>query len=195
MEYNNEQNFQEQNSHEDAVILKEKKESSTAWVWYLILILLLLGLLGWFAFIKGFGTKKVDFSQIHLDDIDNPIDPEQIPSVVLDEANAPIDTIEVKTLEGFPVRKQLVVKGSLSNGCVYLNEPNILRSGNNFYVNLTTRQEGELCTEALVPYSKVIDVDVLGLPAGVYNISVNGRETQFEIEQDNKIDFSAGSEK
>ncbi len=195
MEYNNEQNFQENKKHEEAVFLKEKNESSFSWVWYLILILLLLGLLGWFGFIKGwFGTKDKKV----LSSTENPVNmniDNRFDGAERDQVNAPIENITINTLEGFPVQKQLIVEGSLSGGCTYLNEPDVVRSGNNFYVNLTTRQEGEACTTALVPYKRVIDIDVLGLPAGVYTLSVNGREVQFEIEQDNKIDFMAGAEK
>ncbi len=191
MEYN-EQNFEQQ----EPVVFKEKNESSSSWVWYLILALLILGLLGWFGFIKGWFGGKKPVQKKPMTQVNQLNDKKNNP--LLEDAqniNAPIDSIKINTLEGFPVQKQLVVEGFLLGGCTYLNEPKVIRSGNDFYVNLTTYQEGEMCTTALVPYKRVIDIDVLGLPAGTYRVSVNGRETQFEIEQDNKIDFGAGAEK
>lgn len=191
MEYNN-----DSIQVNEPVILKEKKSSSHN-LWYLILILLLLGLLGWFAYIKGwFGSKTtVPGNQVF------PVEPnggigdgaESLDNLL--QSNAPVDSIVINSLESFPVQKTLRVTGNLPDGCTYLNDPQVIRSGNAFYVNLTTRREGETCTQALVPYERNIALDVVGLPAGVYTVSINGKTTQFELEQDNKIDFSAGSEK
>lgn len=191
MEYNENKNFEETNSFEqDSVILREKnKENKNLWYW--LIAILLLCLLGWYGYTAGWFAKSTS-NILPLDtDMTEQVDPYSFE----EEIQAPIDNMIITTGESFPVQKTLSLKGNLPNGCTYLNEPQVIRDGSTFYVNLTTYIEGEACTQALVPYERNIGLDVVGLPAGVYNVIVNGKQTTFELEQDNSLDFSAGEDK
>lgn len=100
------------------------------------------------------------------------------------EAN--VESIEVLLLESFPVQVNVIASGTLPDGCTSLNEPNPRLEGNTFVVNLTTtRLEEEVCTQAIVPFDKVIQLDVEGLSAGTYTVAVNGMTDTFTLDVDN----------
>ena len=88
---------------------------------------------------------------------------------------ATVDSIEILILESFPVQINVRVRGVLRDGCTNIDEVTTNRSGNNFNVNITTlREAGQICTEAEVPFEELVPLDVVGLPAGTYIVSVNG---------------------
>ena len=150
---------------------------------------LLLALLGWYGYSAGWFSARDN--NVNVTENTN----NELGNDVTSANAAPIDSLEIESTESFPVQKTLVVKGTLPNGCTYLNTPGQLRDGNVFYITLDTYTEGDTCTEALVPYEERIDLQVNNLPGGVYIVNINGREISFEIEGDNSIDFGAGSDK
>lgn len=191
MEHNNDQIQDQEGLEKEPVFLREK-ESNNHTLWYVLIALLLLGLLGWYGFTAGwFSGKKT------VKDMNYKTSQHELLEKDGDEVRplAPINSVVVATGESFPVKKTLVLRGELPNGCTYLNDPQVIRDGNIFYVNLTTRIEGDTCTQALVPYERNIELDVMGLPAGTYTVVINGKEMTFELEQDNVLDMSQGSEK
>jgi hypothetical protein len=195
MEYNENQNLHEnENTHvyeNQAPELKEKTSNGNS-LWWWLLALLILGLIGWYGYTSGWFSSKKNLNSGPLNEKSSQ---EEKLGLLGDGVYAPISNVVIETSEGFPVQKTLVVKGDLPDSCIYLNEPQTIRDGNIFYVNLTTRKEGDMCTEALVPYERNIGLDVVGLPAGVYTVVINGKQMTFELEQDNTIDFTAGAEK
>lgn len=187
-EYETTQDFQSQD-------LKEEGSGSHK-AWYWIIGLLFLVLLGWYGATAGWFGSKDSAPVVIEDTFANQNTDQDGPGINVPQENlAPIDRIEIVTLESFPIQKNLVVSGNLPNGCVFLDSIDQRRDGNIFYVSIATRNEGDICTEALVPYEQTIPLEVIGLPAGVYIVNVNGIETQFELDGDNTIDFSAGSDK
>ena len=185
MEYNNNEGM-----------LREEQKSSGGLIWWIIGILIVLGLL-WFFFGQS-GDIEI------IDEVDAPTEQNEGmgEDMEFDENGlplagplAPISNIEIEVTESFPVQVALLVSGDLPNGCTYLNTPAQVRSGNAFFVNLTTRTEGETCTEALVPYERRINLNIAGLPAGTYIVDINGRQLSFDIDQANEVNFEAGSDK
>jgi inhibitor of cysteine peptidase len=186
MEYN----MRENNEQEPTIIREETGSSHTLWYW--ILAALLIILFGWYGYTADwFSQRSPDLGDLTTTiEQDNGIDQGE---PLLNAA--PIDTISINTLESFPVQQVLVVSGQLPDGCTYLNDPIQTRDGNVFNIELTTYRQGELCTQALVPYEKIIPLEVNNLPAGVYIVDINGREISFELETDNLLDFNAGEGK
>jgi len=179
------------NNEQESVIIREQSSSSNS-LWYWILGLIVLGLLGWYAYSAGWFSPRIDENT----GVVMPVESNNgMGNEVVAINAAPIDSLRIETLETFPVQQILVVSGTLPNGCTYLNTPTQLRDGNVFYVSLDTRIEGEICTEALVPFEERIALQVTGLPAGVYVVNINGREISFELEGDNTLDFNAGGDK
>lgn len=180
MDNNENQMFQ---NSEEAVILKEKKNTGSA-LWYWIVAILVLGILTWFAITSGwFKSLKKDMSIV-----DQPVSVSQNGENEL----VHIKAWQMQTTESFPVGKTLILSGELANSCVYIDDVEQALEGNVFNISLITRVEEGFCTEMLVPFEKAIELDVLGLPAGVYIINVDGQEISFELEQDNVINFEAG---
>lgn len=107
-------------------------------------------------------------------------------SGAMQTAEATVDSVEVQILESFPVQVHVVVSGYLPDGCTRLDEVTTEQNGNEFVVTITTKRPADaICTQALVPYEEVVPLDVAGLPAGEYTVTVNGVMTSFELAMDN----------
>ena len=99
---------------------------------------------------------------------------------------APVETIDILILESFPVQVQVRAAGNLRDGCTTLAEITQELQGSTFAVTIgTTRPADALCTEALVPFETTIALDVLGLKAGAYTVTVNGVSGTFTLGVDN----------
>ncbi len=100
---------------------------------------------------------------------------------------APVDAIDVLILESFPVQVHVRVTGNLPDGCTTLGEITQERQGTAFSVEVgTMRPAGAMCTEALVPFQTTVALDVLGLKAGTYTVTVNGVSGTFTLSIDNQ---------
>ncbi len=109
------------------------------------------------------------------------------PEAVSGEAN--VESLQILILESFPVQVNVIASGELPDGCTSLVDPTPRREGNTFVVNLaTTRVQDEICTQAVVPFDKVISLPVEGLQAGDYTVAVNGVTDSFTLEADNVLD-------
>ena len=102
---------------------------------------------------------------------------------------ASVESVEVQILESFPVQINLRVTGVLPNACTAIDDVVVDQDGNTFNVAITTIQEpGEACSEALVPFEEIVPLDVNGLEAGSYTVSVNGVQASFILDVDNKLE-------
>lgn len=180
-----------ENNEQEPIFIREESESSNG-LWYWVIAVLALILIGWYGYTAGWFSERVATNE----EIMIPVESDGgIGDGAVALNAAPIENIRIETRESFPVQQVVVVSGNLNNGCMYLNEPVQTRDGNIFSVELTTYSQGELCTQALVPYEEEIVLEVNNLPAGVYIVNVNGREMSFELENDNVLDFNAGEGK
>ena len=99
---------------------------------------------------------------------------------------APVDSVQVLLMESFPVQVSVRARGELPDGCTEIEDTVTTQNGNNFEVKITTlRQPDATCTEALVPFDENISLDVEGLEAGTYTVTVNGISGSFTLEVDN----------
>jgi uncharacterized protein (UPF0333 family) len=177
------------NIYEKESLNIKEQENFSQRLWYSIVALLVILLIGWYGYSAGW------FSQNNIANQITPVINEEIFGDRTVTNPAPIDSLEIKTSEGFPVQETLIIKGTLPNGCVFVNEPVQFRDGNIFYVTVDTYTEGEICTQAEVPYEKQVVLQTANLPAGAYVVNVNGTELSFELESDNLLDFEAGRDK
>jgi inhibitor of cysteine peptidase len=101
---------------------------------------------------------------------------------------AVVESIEILILMSFPVQVNVVARGNFPDGCTTIDQIVRERDGNTFLATITTiRPANQMCTDALVPFEKVISLDVYGLPAGVYAVTVNGVSDTFELMADNVL--------
>jgi len=103
---------------------------------------------------------------------------------------APVDEVEVMMMESLPATAAVIARGHLADGCTQIVDMSmqIDEEAGFFKVILGTFRDPEaMCTLALVPFEEVIDLPILGLPAGTYTVEVNGITTTFELAIDNVL--------
>jgi len=103
---------------------------------------------------------------------------------------ATFESLEVLILESFPVRVQVTVSGYLPDGCVVLDEISSGRDGFDFTLRASThRPAGDVeCTEALVPFTETVELEVLGLEAGIYTVHAQEQTATFTLAVDNILE-------
>src|SRR5688500_13270843 len=78
-----------------------------------------------------------------------------------------VDSIDLLTLESFPVQMRAIVKGNLPDTCTTITSASSERDGNAFTINfVTTRPADAICAQMLVPFEQTVTLDVTGLKAG-----------------------------
>ncbi len=91
-------------------------------------------------------------------------------------------------MESLPATAAVVIRGHLADGCTRIVDTlmEINEEAGFSKVTLGTyRDPDAMCTMALVPFEEVIELPILGLPAGSYTVEVNGVTTTFELAVDN----------
>lgn len=107
---------------------------------------------------------------------------------------AVVETIQIMTLESFPVQIHVLAEGNLPDGCTEIDNITQEREGNVFNVTITTkRPKDAICTQALVPFNETIPLEVQGLEAGTYNVYVNGIPGTFVLPINNTLEDSVNS--
>jgi len=89
-----------------------------------------------------------------------------------------------------PIQVFIKVSGQFSNGCEQFGQINQQLKDNKFEItmHLAPIPTDTVCTQSLVPYEKIIPLQVYDLPAGTYKYSVNGEHTgTFSLTSDNKL--------
>jgi hypothetical protein len=107
---------------------------------------------------------------------------------------AMVETVDVLMLESFPVQVQVAVSGNLPDACTFIDEVITQQSGNTFRVAVTTiRQPGVACAQVVTPFEETVPLEVEGLPAGTYEVSVNGVTGSFTLDVDNTLEGQEGA--
>jgi hypothetical protein len=96
--------------------------------------------------------------------------------------DALIESLEVVTLESNPPIYLAVVKGNYRNGCEILDSSNQVVNTSSVILTLRVKSEGQICTQALVPFVQNIELDSSKLKAGEYVISANGITSKFTVQ-------------
>jgi len=97
-----------------------------------------------------------------------------------------VDSIEILVLESFPVQIRALVGGSLPDSCTTIDRIAQTRDGNAFRVTISTvRAMDKVCAQSLVPFEETIALQVVGLQAGDYTVTVNDMTTSFRLSTDN----------
>ena len=118
-----------------------------------------------------------------------PEEPAGSGEVVTGEAN--VESVEVLILESDPVQVNALVRGNLPDGCTEIAFASQTVRGSRIDITLSTARPADaICTEEVVPFERTLPVDVAGLAAGEYTVTVNGVSARFELEQD--VPGSAG---
>ena len=105
---------------------------------------------------------------------------------------ARVDSIQILIEESFPVQVNVRVRGELPDGCTTVDEVITQQTGPTFQSVVGTIRPGDaVCTAATVAFEEVVALDVLGLDAGTYTVTVNGISGSFTLDADNRIEEEA----
>ncbi len=106
---------------------------------------------------------------------------------------AEIVALDIRQLEIFPVRIQVIVEGVLPDSCTTIERIDRTRQDDTFRVTLhTVRATGVTCLDTEIPFTETLDMDVVGLSAGTYTVQVNDISGTFTLQVDNVPDESNG---
>ncbi|MCB8942630.1 MAG: hypothetical protein H6658_02525 [Ardenticatenaceae bacterium] len=101
---------------------------------------------------------------------------------------ARVDSIQILMQESFPVQVNVRVRGELPDGCTVVDEVITQHTGTTFQSVVGTIRPGDaVCTTEVVGFEEVVPLDVLGLDAGTYTVTVNGISGSFTLDVDNRI--------
>jgi len=103
------------------------------------------------------------------------------------KTNVLVDQIDLLVMESFPVQVAAIVRGNLPNGCVVLDGISAVRTDEGFAIEVKAHNEGDFCTQSLVPFEERVTLDVLGLPAGTYTVRAGEVSGEFTLAVDNRL--------
>lgn len=121
-------------------------------------------------------------------------DPSLTQPAIPPDGNAPIhetgeaivESLAVQILESFPVQVQAVVRGQLPDACTFIKSTEVITAGPTFRIHITTaRQPNQSCAQVLTPFEEIIEINVVGLPAGQYDVRINDLVEPFTLNVDN----------
>lgn len=101
---------------------------------------------------------------------------------------AVVEDVEILFLESFPLGVHAVASGYLPDPCTEIDEVSVERDGNHFEVLITTLREADvMCAQVIEEFEQNVPLDVYGLHAGDYIVTVNGIDAEFTFLQDNSL--------
>ena len=101
---------------------------------------------------------------------------------------AVVEDVEILFLESFPLGVHAVASGYLPDPCTDIDEISVEMEGNHFEVLITTLREAEvMCAQVIEAFEQNVPLDVYGLPAVDYTVTVNGINAEFSFLQNNSF--------
>jgi hypothetical protein len=92
-----------------------------------------------------------------------------------------VDHVEVEIGIGSPIPVHVNVSGNLPDTCAQVEYTEIKRDGSNFNITLSTNSStAEGCVQDPLPFKMSIPLNIVNLPAGPYEVNVNGVTTSFD---------------
>ena len=111
------------------------------------------------------------------------------PTDVGDPGEMIVEEIDILILESFPVQIHVIARGKLPDACSFVDKVVQTRQDDKFLITLTPAwRENARCAAGPTPFEQIIPLDVLGLKAGVYTVTVDGVTGTFELAVDNVLD-------
>lgn len=97
-----------------------------------------------------------------------------------------VDSIDILTLESFPVQMRAIVKGNLPDACTTISSASSQRDGNTFKIDIVTARPADaVCAQMLVPFEQTVTLDVVDLKAGSYTVTAGETTETFDLAVDN----------
>lgn len=95
---------------------------------------------------------------------------------------AVLEDAQVNIRESDPVQIAVLVTGYYSDGCTTFHGVTQSVVGTRIVLMVTTeRPRDAMCTQAIVPFSETVQVDIGGIAPGTYTLDVNGLEQEITL--------------
>jgi inhibitor of cysteine peptidase len=117
-------------------------------------------------------------------DVDNVI-PDVVEEADFDYgADARVEELTVNVMESDPVQVSVVLEGYLPDGCTEIDQITSAREQQTFIIEIGTRRPAGdvMCTQQIVPFEEVLNLDVENLEAGAYTVQVGEMNETFQID-------------
>jgi len=102
---------------------------------------------------------------------------------------ANVESIKINQILTFPVEVNVIARGHLPNACAVIDQIRQERDGSDFNIVIESLHQGDAsCGEDRIPFEETIMLDVLGLPAGIYVVDLNGLRGTFKLMTENIAD-------
>ena len=111
------------------------------------------------------------------------------PNPIQETGDAVVESIDVQMLESMPVQANAVLRGYFPDGCTVIDSYDQAQAGSTIRIRLTTRRTNTVCAQVVTFFEQSIPLNVLGLPAGNYDVRVNELIAPFTLAQDNTPDL------
>ena len=87
---------------------------------------------------------------------------------------------------GSPIPVHVNVSGDLPDTCAQIEYTEVKQDGTNFIIELSAiPSNADGCIQDTLPFRMSIPLNVIGLPAGDYSVTVNGSRADFRLESGN----------
>jgi hypothetical protein len=93
-----------------------------------------------------------------------------------------VDQVEVQVGVGSPIPVHVIVSGNLPDDCSQVEHTEIEQDGSNFIITLSATPAQAGCVQDALPFKMGIPLNVIGLPAGSYSVTVNGSRADFRLD-------------
>lgn len=103
---------------------------------------------------------------------------------------ATVESSDVLVVDSKPVQVFAKISGYFPSGCYGLGSINVRHRSVDLFevvINQVQLQTFAVCTQALVPFSLTVPLDVYGLSAGTYRVSIHGNNHLFTLAADNNL--------
>jgi hypothetical protein len=125
------------------------------------------------------------------DEAGAPAPPAEGETSAVANSEAEISSVNVLLLESFPVQVNVLIQGMLPDGCTSIDHIDQQRNNNDFLLMVATiRITTALCMAQRQPFEEIASLDVGGLAAGIYTVTVQGQNqmnSSFELSVDNVL--------
>jgi len=98
-----------------------------------------------------------------------------------------VDQVEVEVGVGSPIPVRVIVSANLPDPCSQVEHTEIKQDGSNFIITLSATPDVggpavDGCIKDALPFKMGIPLNVVGLPAGSYAVTVNGSRADFKLD-------------
>jgi uncharacterized protein YraI len=115
-----------------------------------------------------------------------PGDPPPTAGPIQETGSAVVESLEVQLLESFPVQGNAVLRGYYPDACTVIDSYDQVMAGPTIRLRMTTRRTAEQCAQVLTPFEQIIPLNIMGLPAGSYDVRINELVAPFSLSVDNE---------